>query len=822
MVSGPWADMLQRPSARCIVREPAQPCPPQIFAEDGALPARRRPLPVRPRHVHLRVRLDPTGPARVEGSVTHTVEAIGADVRTLPLDAADLEITGAWQGERALEWVQHAGGVRVDLGEPLAARERVSVRLDFVAEPSVGLYFVTGEEADASRPQVWTQGAMEDHHHWFPCFDAPEHLVTTEVEATVPEPFSAIANGVPVGPEAGTPAESGWRRFHWRHAQPHALYLLTLVVDTVERVVVPGGPVPMIHYAPPGRAADTAAHFARMGEMIEWFGQATGCPYPYPRYGHAFLQRFMWGGMENTTLTSLTDEVLVPAEHLAEQDVERLYAHELAHQWFGDLIAPRGWTEIWLNESFATYFEVLCMAALEGPDDFALRMLAKRDAYLAEARGRYARAVVTRRFTHPYLLFDRHAYEKGSLVLHTLRDQLGDAAFFRGVRRYVSEQRGQAAETAQLRRAFEVESGADLSDFFEDMVYGAAHPRVQVSWSYLEGEGLSVRLRRLDETPQRLSVRLGIRAGARRHDLRVPLRPGDHTLVLPLDTPPAWVALDPEAACLVEVDEAGESESALRARLADADAPVELRARTCRLLAGRGSPQNTSALGAALAEDPSFLVRREAASALGAHRSEGARAHLHVAVEGEPDWRPRAAAGAALGKGADVATVRRIGDALKVQTSPAVCAGLLAGAGQVKDPAARELIRSWLNAPSPRDTVAAAAVSALAAQEDKEVLDELLLRAEAGHRKAVRRAAIAGLARVAKAAELDAAERRRVREALEALLGDGEFAARYAAAHALAKLAEPASRAALQRAHGAEPFALIRRAYREALGALPS
>ena len=273
------------------MREPAQPCPPQVFAEDGALPARRRALPVRPLHVCLRVRLDPTGPARVEGSVAHTVEAIGAGVRALPLDALDLEITGAWQGERALEWVQHAGGVRVDLARPLAAREQVTVRLDFVSRPTAGLYFVTGAEPDASRPQIWTQGAMEDHHHWFPCFDAPEHLVTTEVEATVPEPFVALSNGAPVGPEAGTPTEPGWRRFHWRHAEPHALYLLTLVVDTVERVEVPGGPVPMIHYAPPGRAEDTAAHFARMGEMIEWFGQATGCPYPYPRYGHVFLQR---------------------------------------------------------------------------------------------------------------------------------------------------------------------------------------------------------------------------------------------------------------------------------------------------------------------------------------------------------------------------------------------------------------------------------------------------------------------------------------------------------------------------------------------------
>ena len=139
--------------------------------------------------------------------------------------------------------------------------------------------------------------------------------------------------------------------------------------------------------------------------------------------------------------------------HRVEEDVERLIAHELAHQWFGDLIAPRGWPELWLNESFATYFELLCMQALEGDDDFARRLMTVRDSYFTEVETRYARPIVTRRYAHPYVLFDRHAYEKGCLVLHTLRDQLGEAAFWAGVQAYVAHAAGSAADTAALRSA---------------------------------------------------------------------------------------------------------------------------------------------------------------------------------------------------------------------------------------------------------------------------------------------------------------------------------------------------------------------------------
>ncbi|MCB9522795.1 MAG: HEAT repeat domain-containing protein [Myxococcales bacterium] len=799
------------------MREPALPVPPRSFDEPAARPARRRPVAVVPVHVFVdEVQVD-LAAGRVRGVVHHTVRARVDGVDRLPFDAADLRVTQARLGDDALAVTVHAQGVVVALPEPLEAGEAVTVSLRFEAQPTAGLYFVGGE-----RPQAWTQGAMEDHHHWFPCFDAPEHLVTTEVRATVPEGWAALSNGALLERRA----VEGGVRWHWRHDTPHALYLLTLVVDRLVEVSDRHGDVTLHHWVPAGREADARAMFKRMGSMLDFFAEATGRPYPYPRYGHVFLQEFMWGGMENTTLTSLTDRVLVPPEVLDEVQVERLVAHELAHQWFGDLIAPRGWPELWLNESFATYFEILCMGALDGKDDFARRLVAQRDAYLSEAGGRYARPVVTDTYAHPYVLFDRHAYEKGCLLLHTLRHQIGGDAFWRGIRRYVKRAAGTAATSADLQRAFEDAAGEDLTDFFQVLVGTAAHPKVQARWAFDPKVGLEITLTRTDDTAQTLYVDVAWRAADRTRRQRVRLAPGERTLVLPLDAPPLWVAVDPDQACLLEVDEAVEPDAALRARLVPSESPRLLRMRTCRVLAGRGSAANTRALIEALRGDPSHTVRGEAASALGAHRTELAREALAAAVadrDGQP-WRVRAAAARGLGLGAEPGWLPRIEALLAAEPRFTVRNALTGAAGHFRDDeAARALIVARLDAIAGpvADRERGAALSALARLERKDTLAVFERFSGAEHAPNVRSVALAGLGRLARAeGVLDKAEARRVREQLERFLGDPVFQVRVSATSQLGQLGDTASRAALERAHGAEALAFVRRLHREALGKL--
>jgi aminopeptidase N len=797
------------------VRESAQPCPPHAFDEPAARAHRRRSLPVVPRHVRLNVRLQ-LSTGCVEGEVQHTFTAIGDGVAQLDFDAADLTVHRVRRGETPLDFHPHATGLEVVLDPPLKAGESATITLAFNAQPTAGLYFVQGPNG----PQAWTQGAMEDHHHWFPCFDAPEHLVTTEVHVEVPVGYVGLSNGEPI--YTATPSTEGWHQFGWRHDTPHALYLLTLVVDQLVEVTDRHGPTTLHHWVPAGHEADALALFARVGGMLDFFTQATGQPYPYPRYGHVFLQDFMWGGMENTTLTSLTHRALVPAEAVEQSELERLVAHELAHQWFGDLIAPRGWAEIWLNESFATYFDALCMGALDGPDAFARRLVRNRDSYLDEAKNRYARAVVTRTYAHPYVLFDRHAYEKGSLVLHTLRDQIGHAAFWRGVRTYVKRCAGTAAETPELRRCFEDACGHDLSGFFEDFVYGTAHPKVQVRWRFDRQLGLEIELERTDGGTQTLTVELawGSTSGTRRQRIR--LTAGTATALIPADAPPKWVALDPDQACLIEIDETAEADPALRARLNAATVPRLLRMRTARLLGQRGAGANTRALIHTLENDPSHAVRIEAARALGAHRSAAARDALSACVAGPTHWRVRTEAAHGLGTGAGATHVEALITQLDAETrSYRVRADLLGALGKTEAEAGRAPIERYLSDPAPHGFVTAAALRALAALELPEVADTLLEYAEDPTGGAASRgAAITGLAKIAKLDASDAALKKRLRRSLEALLFVPSFRARYAAVAAIKQLGDKKSIPALTRAHGAESSALLRRSVREALGAL--
>jgi len=794
------------------VTAPIEPTPIRSFTEPGARLARRRPLQVRPTHVALDVALDPAVEF-VSGRVPHSVVGLATATGAVPFDAVDMTVTRATRDGADCPVVPHAHGVDVLLDPPLECDETADICLWFEARPTLGLYFVGGET-----PQAWTQGAMEDHHHWFPCFDAPQHLVTTEVIATVPRRYLALSNGEPVLWAEAVDDEA--HRFHWRHETPHALYLLTLVVDALTKVEGGTGPVPLVHYVPPGREDDARALFARVPEMIHWIGTATGRPYPYPRYGHVFLRSFMWGGMENTTLTSLTDNALVPAKYVAEEELERLVAHELAHQWSGDLIAPRGWPQIWLNESFATYFDMLTMGALDGESRFVDMLATYRASYLDDAAKRYVRPVVPRRYVHPYVLFDTHAYEKGALTLHTLRAQLGEHGFWRGLRLYVERCAGTAAETADLRRAFEDATGADLTDFFEHFIYRAGHVELKVGWRWRPAVGIELELERTDDGPHALDVPLAIHAAGETLRHTVHIAAGARTTTLPCAHPPQWVALDPEAHCLVELDEGSESDRALAARLDPIHAPIALRLRTARLLGERGTAGNTRALADCLANDPSWIVRAGAAQALGEHRSDAGRKALLDAARDDTHVRVRSAAANGLGQGADGGWVKTIEGCLAAESSPRVRAALLSGLGAIRDTAAATVLRRHLDQPSPRDRIAAAAIGGLVAQEDPDTIDELLLRTEQGHPKGVRRAALAGLARLGALDGVDRKATRRIRETIESRLTDGDFHVRISAVLAARSLGQKPLVAALRRAHGAERFALVQRYIREAIGHL--
>ncbi|HXK16153.1 MAG TPA: M1 family metallopeptidase, partial [Polyangiaceae bacterium] len=380
--------------------------------------------------------------------------------------------------------------------------ERGQLRIDYKATPKRGLYFLAPDEHVKHRPvQAWTQCQDEDARHFIPCVDKPHVKMTTELSATVPAGFQVLSNGELVSAE--TRGKTPWT-YRFKLEQPHPSYLLTLVVghfDVVEDRPAQLGErqVPINYLVPVGQAQAAARSLGQTPHMLEFFSERFGVPFPWQRYSQVVVSDFIFGGMENTTATTLYEHVMLDERAALDVSSCDLVAHELAHQWFGDYVTCRDWSHAWLNEGFATFCEHLEREQRLGRDEYDYGVAGDVETYLGEAGGRYQRPIVCRDYAEPIDLFDRHLYEKGGLVLHMLRRELTDAVFFEGVARYLGRHAFGIVETNDLMRAFEEVAGRSLERFFDHWVYRPGHPELSVKVSYDDGL-LSVSLKQAQKT----------------------------------------------------------------------------------------------------------------------------------------------------------------------------------------------------------------------------------------------------------------------------------------------------------------------------------
>src|SRR5690606_4330403 len=222
--------------------------------------------------------------------------------------------------------------------------------------------------------------------------------------------------------------------------------------------------------------------FGETVKMMAFFSEAFG-RYPWPKYDQIVVHEFVAGGMENTSATILTDRTLHALADEPHQSSRGLVAHELAHQWFGDLVTCRDWADLWLNESFATFCEAYYTEHAHGRDEAQMVRLGDAQAYFREAES-YRRPISCRTYRTPNAIFDSHTYPKGGLVLELLRDRLGDAAFRRATRSYLEAHAFQSVEAAQFERAIEESAGTSLGQFFHQWIHRGGHPEISVRERY--------------------------------------------------------------------------------------------------------------------------------------------------------------------------------------------------------------------------------------------------------------------------------------------------------------------------------------------------
>jgi aminopeptidase N len=751
----------------------------------------------------------------LHGRVALTIESLRESLHEVMLDAAELRIAAVRSGRRRLAHSVEGHKLRVTLQRALDVRERATIEIDYSTRPRKGFTFTGPTEVEPNHPPCgWSQGQANDSHWWIPCLESTECRATLEMDATVPAGFKAVSNGRLVGKRIDKRAKSvTWR---WRQETEHPVYLTSLVVGKYVVLKDRVGKTALENYVPRGKEREGWFFFRKTGAMIAHFERVYGFPYPYPKYAQVCVPDFTYGGMENTSATTMFDGALRLPEDSFEGSYEGLVAHELAHQWWGDCVTCRDWSEGWLNEGFATYAEIVWLEKDQGADHANYARLEQMVAYQIEDGRDYRRPIVESRYRRPDNIFDRHLYEKGSLVLHMLRALLGDAAWRRSLQRYIARHAFGPVETADLRRACEEETGRNLAWFFEQWIHGAGHPEIRVSRRWNDrARVLTLKIEQVQEavegTPSayRLPMNLEVLVKGRLQRIPIELRARSETIQIPLTARPAYLALDP-AHDVMKLMHFERSDDELRLGLARSPHAVE-RIRCARELAARTDAKTIAALFRAMRSDRFWGVRSAAAVTLGeiGRRVPGLGDKIAAAAS-KQGVRVRRAAIWALGMIGDAAAAKRL-RRLAAQEPDSYAAGVaLIGIARAGGSGAYEAIEAELTRESHRDILQTLAFDAFVALKDSRAIEVLLDATSPRYRNERRAAATRALGRFGTLND-------RVEARLVELLSDPWFRARGAAATALARLKSPRAIAEITRALDREVLDFVKSAFESAL-----
>lgn len=439
-----------------------------------------------------------------EGENQITLTPLKDDFKECRLDAEELVVAAVTNSENMpLQFTQTDKLIIVHLSKAYEYGETVTFTVKYHAtDPKFGLFF--DEESPANPIMVSTVSWPDRARHWFPSYDFPHDKVTNEMIITVKNKYKVLSNGKLVSVKEDK--KNGTKTYHWSQELPHSTYLFMLAIGPFAVIEDSLGSLPITYWVYEKDVEDAKWIFKKTPHMIDYFSRLFGYEYPWAQYAQVTSPR-MGGGAENTTATVLGQGVI--HDKRAEQDFswERIIAHEVAHQWWGDLITLRTWSQTWLNESFGTYSDYLYTRHDKGEDEGAYDLLQKKNRYLQEAHTRYIRPVVFDRYNRPEDNFDSHTYPKGAAVLHMLRFVMGDKPFFRTLKHFLHKHEFQAVDTHDFMTAIKDATGQNLDWFFEQFIFKPGHPFFKISYTWDEkSQKIKLKVVQTQDTSQGIPI----------------------------------------------------------------------------------------------------------------------------------------------------------------------------------------------------------------------------------------------------------------------------------------------------------------------------
>ncbi len=447
-------------------------------------------------HMDLDVRFDWTN-EKVFGRADLELKPYFYDQKSLTLDAKGFEIIDiADQGGKTLQYEYDGAKLIIDIEKTYSRDQKLILTIDYIAQPSAlpeggstaitsdkGLFFINprGEEANKPR-QIWTQGETEHNSKWFPTIDKPNEQLTHQISLTVEEEFVTLSNGTKISSKSN--AASGTRTDTWKMDMPHAPYLVMIAVGDFAVVTEEVDGLLLEYYVEKEYEPYAKQIFAHTPEMIRYFSDLLDYPYPWDKYSQIITKDYVSGAMENTTAVIFGDFIQKTDRELIDNDNDFIVAHELFHHWFGDLVTVESWANLTLQEGFANYSEHLWQEHKYGLDAAGYQRNSEKQGYLASIMQSGTHPLIHYGYGDKEEMFDGHSYNKGGLVLHMLRKELGDDAFFVGLNKYLNDNVHSAVEVDELRMAFEDVTGLDLQWFFDQWYLESGHPNLELAYDY--------------------------------------------------------------------------------------------------------------------------------------------------------------------------------------------------------------------------------------------------------------------------------------------------------------------------------------------------
>jgi len=691
---------------------------------------------------------------KVFGDVVHSVSILKDGTAKLAFDSVGLTIQSVVVNKAAAKFESTADKLIVPLPAAAKAGEKFDVQIRYEGKPTKGLYFILPDKDYPDRPkQIWTQGESEDTRYYLPTYDYPNDRLTTETILTVPASWITVGNGKLV---SVNDAGNGLKTWTWKESVPSSTYLITVVAGEFDESKDSWRAIPVTYYAPKGRGDRLPINYGRTPAMIELFSRKLGVDYPWEKYAQSMVDDFVAGGMENSSATtntssSLHHPKLAPEFATGEDD---LISHELGHQWFGDLVTCKDWGDIWLNEGFATFMETVWTEAHFPKEQSEYERWTNARDWFSET-GLFAKPIVRHDFDDSSE-FDGNAYGKGGWVLYMLRHQLGEESFYRGLKHYLEANRGKNVVTADLIKAIEEATHTDVDEFFNQWIYGAGAPKLDLSYAYDGAKhqvGLTVKQTQKREGHVGLfhiptEVEITTATGARLYPVKVTKE--SETFPFPADGAPLMVLFD-KGGNVLKSSEFHKDKKEWLYQLKNA---TEISDRADAILAlgkVKNDEEVVAALAGALRDDKAWGIRAEASEALGRIGGASASKKLLEALETAKEPWVRNRVVTALGNFKDDAGVAiKLNAVAREDSSYRARAAALQALAKVKAPDALTTLREAASGDSPDGFLRNAALRAMGSLGDDKAVPLLLEWSVAGKPIESRQAAIASLARLQK------------------------------------------------------------------------